>query len=107
MAGRKLLFGNNVKLVKEMDFDGWSEADVREEILAPLVRKLGYRKGSENNVSRETTLRYDRNFLGRKKPKSDPKLRGHPDYICEVRGIGRWVIEAKSPLSVVSDIPCK
>jgi hypothetical protein len=83
----------------EFDFDGLSEADIREEIIAPLLRKLGYRSGTENNILREkqVELRYPKMYLGRKKPKQDLVLRGIPDYICEARGITRWAIEAKAP----------
>src|SRR5712692_1194115 len=53
--------------------------------------------GSRNNIIREQSLRYPRNSLGRKDPKKDPELRGKADYILEVGGKLRWVIEAKSP----------
>lgn len=78
------------------DFDALNETDVREEIIAPLLRSLGYRSGTENNVIREQPLNYAKSFLGRKKD-SDPVLRGRADYICEVQQQVRWVIEAKSP----------
>jgi hypothetical protein len=78
------------------DFDALNEADIREEIIAPLLRSLGYRSGTENNVIREQPLNYPKSFLGCKKG-SDPILRGRADYICEVQQQVRWVIEAKSP----------
>ncbi len=80
-----------------MNFQNLNEADIREEVLAPLVRRLGYRSGSENNVIREQSLRYPRFFLGRKNAKKDPVLRGVADYILEAGSIVRWVIEAKAP----------
>jgi hypothetical protein len=78
------------------DFEALNETDIREEIIAPLLRSLGYRSGTENNVIREQPLNYAKSFLGRKKG-SDPVLRGRADYICEVQQQVRWVIEAKSP----------
>ena len=68
------------------NFASWNEQDVREEFLAPLLKQLGYAKGTESNIIREQSLslRYPKAFLGRKKPKSDPILRGEADYICEV-----------------------
>jgi hypothetical protein len=78
------------------DFDVLGEADVREELVAPLLRHLGYRTGTLDNVIREQHLTYPRLPLGRRKP-TDPLLRGKADYICEARGLVRWVIEAKSP----------
>lgn len=78
------------------DFDQLNETDIREEIIAPFLKELGYRSGTENNIIREQTLAYPNISLGRKK-KIDPILRGRADYICEVNGRIRWVIEAKAP----------
>jgi Type I restriction enzyme R protein N terminus (HSDR_N) len=80
-----------------INFSRLGEADVREEIVAPLLRRMGYRSGTNNDIIREQSLRYPRAFIGRKNEKRDPLLRGTADYICEVNGIVRWVIEAKSP----------
>ncbi len=80
-----------------LPFDRMNEADVREEVISPLIRSLGYRTGTENNVVREQGLRYPRQYLGRKDPARDPGLRGKADYILEVKGRVRWVIEAKAP----------
>jgi Type I restriction enzyme R protein N terminus (HSDR_N) len=80
-----------------------NETDVREEIIAPLLRKLGYRSGTRNNIIREQSLRYGRLSLGRKDPKKDPELRGKADYILEVDKRLRWVIEAKAPDAVLNN----
>jgi hypothetical protein len=87
-----------------IDFQQMNEADVREEILAPLLRRLGYRSGTTNNIIREQplSLRYPRAFLGRKNPNKDPLLRGKADYICEVEGPIRWIIESKPPNAEIS-----
>lgn len=84
-------------MFESINFQNLNEADIREEVLAPLVRRLGYRSGSENNVVREQSLRYPRVFLGRKNSKKDPILRGMADYILEAGSAVRWVIEAKAP----------
>ena len=80
-----------------LDFDQLNETDIREEVIAPLLRYLGYRSGTLNNIIREQSLKYPKIFLGRKNPQKDPEIRGVADYICEVEGKIRWVIEAKSP----------
>lgn len=80
-----------------MDFSQLNETDVREEILAPLIRELGYRSASEHNVLREQSLRYPRVFIGRKEERRDPILRGKADYILEAGRRVRWVVEAKAP----------
>jgi hypothetical protein len=79
-----------------------NETDVREVIVRPLLERLGYRHGTDATILTEKTLRYDRSFLGRKKPKKDPPLTGRADYICEVISFGRWVIEVKSPSEELS-----
>lgn len=82
----------------EYDFSNLNESDIREEIIAPLLRFLGYRSGSENNIIREQGLNYPLSFLGRKK-NTDPIIRGRADYICDVQNQVKWVIEAKAPNS--------
>ena len=52
-----------------ISFNNLNETDIREEILAPMVRRLGYRSGTIDNVIREQSLRYPRVFIGRKKLK--------------------------------------
>jgi hypothetical protein len=78
-----------------VDLSGFNETDVREEIIAPLLRRLGYRTGSVNHIIRELSLSYPRISLGRKNKKKDPPLRGRADYILEVNSRLRWTIEAK------------
>lgn len=84
-------------MFEPLRFDRLNETDVREEVIAPLIRRLGYRSGTENDVIREQSLKYPKLFLGRKNPSKDPELRGKADYILEVDGRHRWVIEAKAP----------
>jgi hypothetical protein len=84
-------------LFTPLPFEKLNETDVREEVIAPLLRQLGYKAGSENNIIREQSLRYPKISLGLKNPKKDPELRGKADYILEVGSRLRWVIEAKAP----------
>jgi hypothetical protein len=84
-------------MYQPLPFDQLNEADVREEVIAPLLRNLGYRSGTASNVIREQSLRYPRSFLGRRDPAKDPELRGKADYILEANNLVRWVIEAKPP----------
>lgn len=86
------------------DFNGWCEQDVREEIIAPLLRKLGYEKGTLNDIYRgeHLQLKYPKEVLGRLK-KNDRGLSGFPDYVLEVDRTKRWVIEAKPPYEPLTD----
>ena len=40
-----------------------NETDVREEIATPMLAALGYERGTVNNIAREATLAYERQFL--------------------------------------------
>lgn len=85
-----------------LNFERMNEADIRAEVIDPLLRRLGYQSGTEFNIERERFLRYPQRSLGRRK-KSDPALTGKADYILEIRGIDRWTIEAKPPLADISE----
>lgn len=76
--------------------EGANETDVRAEIADPFLAALGYARGTSNDIARELSLTYDRQFLGRKKS-SDPPLRGRADYVLTVVGAARWVLETKAP----------
>jgi hypothetical protein len=75
---------------------GLNEQAVREEIIAPILRALGYRAGGEHDIrhGKHLSLRYPRSHLGHKK-RSDPKLEGYADYICYAKGRISWTVEAK------------
>lgn len=75
--------------------DEMNEATVREEILAPFLRQLGYKTGTDADIQREVNLVYPKIYLG-KKSKKDPFIRGRADYIIEVKDHARWVLEAKA-----------
>ncbi|HMI95122.1 MAG TPA: hypothetical protein VK479_01330 [Micropepsaceae bacterium] len=81
--------------------NGANEADIREEIAAPFLSALGYRRGTENDILREISIAYERVFLGRKK-KNDPPLRGRADYVLSVTGVARWVLEIKAPSELIT-----
>jgi hypothetical protein len=72
-----------------------NEQTVREEIIAPIISKLGYRFGSTNYVEREEQLPDLIRQIGRASSKDYPI--GRPDYLCGVDGRrGSFVVEAKS-----------
>lgn len=83
---------------KPTDFKGWVEQDVREGVIEKLLERLGYEKGTENDILRgeQLKLEYDRELHGRPK-KTDRPITSFPDYILEVDKTWRWVIEAKPP----------
>jgi|GEM_PF-743458 len=79
-----------------MNLDKLNEQGVREAIIYPFLKTLGYEPGSEADIIFEYRLHYDRFFLGHK-TKNDPILRGRADYVCQILGVTRWTIEAKPP----------
>ena len=82
-------------------FARYSENDVRENIIRPLIVKLGY---PPEMVTTQLALKYRRLFLGRKKGEDkDRPLRGEADYILDVDDRLRWVIEAKKPGVITDD----
>jgi hypothetical protein len=67
-----------------LKIDGWSEADVRAEIIDPLVRILGYDKESYFSLDREKSVE----VLGAHKAL---------DYSMTLFAENFWLIEAKRP----------
>ncbi|MFD2868183.1 hypothetical protein ACFSY7_06705 [Kurthia populi] len=74
---------------RTLDFSDWNEMDVREEFIAPLLKYLGYGKGTIHNVIREKNLSLKNAFsrVGR--------LKVQIDYIPTIRLKSFWIIEAK------------
>lgn len=72
-----------------LNFEEWNESDIREDFIAPLLRTLGYSKGTVNDIIREKSLRLSKPFhrIGRKNVSID--------YIPSVRLKSFWIIEAK------------
>ncbi|WP_093795462.1 hypothetical protein [Sporomusa acidovorans] len=71
------------------DFSTWNESDIREEFIAPLLRMLGYSKGTINEIIREPHLKLSKPFhrVGRKHISID--------YVPTIRLKSFWIIEAK------------
>lgn len=72
--------------IQNLDVAGFNEADVRGEIIDPIVRILGYKKGLFSSVDREKHIR----FLG--------KTHKYIDYNFTLWRENFWIIEAKKPL---------
>lgn len=80
-----------LKRIEKLAVNGFTEADVRAEIIDPIVRILGYRKGLAYSVDREKHLR----FLG--------KTSRYIDYNLTLWEKNFWLIEAKKPISAKSE----
>ena len=73
--------------IQSLDVTGFSEADVREEIISPLLMVLGYEKQSYFSIEREKSIQ----LLGRK---------NYLDYNLTLWSENFWLIEAKKPKRV-------
>ncbi len=92
-----------IGLRSDLDILKLNEAAVNAEINEKIISFLGYKTQTPHNVYREQDIiwRYPHLFLGHKNSKTDPILKGRPDYILEIREIGNWILEAKAGSEVV------
>lgn len=85
------IFGN-------IDFNNlpedYNESSVREEIVAPLLKILGYSSSDkENHIIREPHLEHPFTQIGTK----SYRVTERSDYLIQVKGKNAFIIEAKSP----------
>lgn len=71
--------------IEKLDVDDFSEADVRAEIIDPILKILGYRKGEDYSVDREKNITF---IEGKKR---------FIDYNLTLWRKNFWIIEAKRP----------
>ncbi len=73
----------------------YNEQDVREDIITPWLKALGYSTSDESNrIIREPKLEHPFTQFGTKSSKS--KI--IPDYLIKVNNKNAFIVEAKSPL---------
>ena len=84
------LEGLNLSCVNDPEYN---ETAVREDIISPIIKALGYTPEGKNKIIRGKKLLHPFVFIGSKK--KDIYL--FPDYVMEIDGICAWVVEAKSP----------
>jgi len=78
-----------LETVQRLDVSDFTEQDVREDIITPLLNTLGYAKGTYFSLNREKHIV----LQGRKK---------FPDYELTLWAKNFWVLEAKKPKPAVS-----
>jgi hypothetical protein len=72
---------------------GFKEDSVREELVAPLLRALGYSASGPHLIHRSRPLKHPFVYFGTK----SHRIEIIPDYVFEVTGKFRWVLDAKAP----------
>ena len=79
------------KLFSDLNFNDLnSEADVREEVINPILKELGF---TQENILREKALKSPFIRIGSKKR----PVNLIPDYVLKVENGFAWVLDAKAP----------
>lgn len=85
-----VLDGFNFDLLNNPEFH---EDSVREEIVLPIIKGLGYSPDKPNQIIRSRKLLHP--FVSIGSQKKDIYI--IPDYLLEVNGKPAWILDAKSP----------
>ncbi|WP_339138696.1 MAG: hypothetical protein WGN25_10205 [Candidatus Electrothrix sp. GW3-4] len=90
-------------LYEDFDFDvlndpEFKEDSVREELVQPLVKFLGYKVSGNIRVIRSRSLKHPFVSIG----STRNKISIIPDYVFEVNGKVHWILDAKSPSENIS-----
>lgn len=82
--------GFDFRLLNDPDF---KEDSVREELIVPLLRELGYTASGPAKIIRSKPLTHPFVYIGSTKH----KINIIPDYLLVVDDEHRWVLDAKAP----------
>jgi len=85
-----ILEGFDFELLINSDF---KEDSVREEIILPIIKGLGYSASKPNQIIRSRKLLHPYVSIGSKRK----DIYIIPDYLFEVNGKPAWILDAKSP----------
>ncbi|RRJ90754.1 type I restriction enzyme HsdR N-terminal domain-containing protein [Flavobacterium macacae] len=85
-------------ILENFDFDllnhpDFKEDSVREEIILPIIKNLGYSASQPNQIIRSRNLTHPYVSIGSQRK----KIYIIPDYIFEINGKPGWILDAKSP----------
>jgi Type I restriction enzyme R protein N terminus (HSDR_N) len=92
------------KLYKDFNFallddPRFKEESVREELISPLIKELGYSNFGNTQVIRNNGLKHPFVSIG----SSRKSITIIPDYLMQVDEKPAWIIEAKSPKEDIND----
>ena len=90
-------------MYENFDFDvlndpEFKEDSVREELIQPLIKLLGYKVSGDTRVIRSRSLVHPFVSIG----STRHKISIIPDYVFEVEGKVHWILDAKSPSEDIS-----
>lgn len=81
-----------------LDSDEFKEDSVREELILPIIKELGYKASGDSRVIRSKTLSHPFVSIG-----SQPrKISIVPDYVFLSDARPYWILDAKSPIEKIS-----
>lgn len=86
------------KLFEAFNFEilndpNYKEDSVREDIVAPILNKLGFSSTGKNKIIRSKTLTHPFVYIGSK----ERRIYIIPDYLCETENGFKWILDAKAP----------
>ncbi len=89
---------STIHLYKDFDFQllnssEFKEDAVREELINPILKNLGYKAFGHNRIIYSKTLSHPFVKIGSKKR----QINIVPDYLFEINGKYSWVLDAKAP----------
>jgi hypothetical protein len=76
-----------------LDDPNFKEDSVREELISPLLTRLGYSASGSCKIVRSRALKHPFVYLG----SSSHRIEIIPDYVLEAGGHPRWILDAKGP----------
>jgi len=91
----KLYAGFNFSLLDDPRF---KEESVREELISPLIKRLGYANSGNTQVIRNHGLKHPFVSIG----SSRRNITVIPDYLMKIAEKPAWVLEAKSPFEYIN-----
>lgn len=76
-----------------LDDPEYGEDSVREDIISPIIKALGYSASGDNKMVRSRKLKHPYVSIGSLKK----EIHIIPDYVMEVQSKPAWILEAKGP----------
>lgn len=83
---------------KLLDDSSFKEDSVREEIIVPILTKLGYSATSNNKIIRSKNLEHPFTQFGTK----SQKVNIIPDYLIQIDNEYKFVLDAKAPNEIIT-----
>lgn len=85
----------NFDLLNDPDF---KEDSVREELILPIIKELGYSANKPNKIIRSKNLIHPYVSIGSQRK----KIHIVPDYLFEINGTPAWILDAKAPTEEIT-----